>query len=579
MTYRTPPRFRVLHVLGVVAGVAACSGDDGKDTPATTSPSPDTSTTTPGVDSPDTSSIDSTPPPTATTGDSATAGGLAITAGPEILEPATVDVAPLARELTVSTDVPTTLVVRLDDGDRTLEVAFPATSTDHRVPLLGMPADDTVEVEIELTDEGGGSLVVSAGQVVTPPPPSHFPDIHVYAHDPDRMEPGYTFGSLNGLPDATYLVAFDDRLRLVWWWDGSGGFGDVRVHSDGTIVGDHDDMPTVWSFLGEELVRYTADPKRPGNVVPTPYYTTHHEVYPLDDGSFWTLCYGTTQVPDFPRAENDPTNLQGPAQVEDNCVAHIAADGTVLAEWWMADLLDTTKIGFDSLKPTPRGADWVHLNGLVPTDDGGVIVSARHLDAVIKVSASGDLQWILGDHAGWSKAWQPYLLTPVGTLSWPYHQHAPMLDDDGTLWLHDNHNNGRTPYTPGAKAEPEVTRLVGYRIDDKAMTVEQVHSYGDAVENGPLFNAARGDADWLPQTGHIFGTWSAIQREADGSNTARGLGDDAVRLIEVDPVTGETVLDIRLASDRAASPKGWLMYRAEREPSLYAADVVVTIIE
>jgi len=66
--------------------------------------------------------------------------GPVLVAGPEVLVPLPEASVPLARELTVSTDVPTTLQLNIDDGDRVLRVAFPEEATVHRVPVLGMPA-------------------------------------------------------------------------------------------------------------------------------------------------------------------------------------------------------------------------------------------------------------------------------------------------------------------------------------------------------------------------------------------------------------------------------------------------------
>jgi len=554
-----------------------CQGAD-RDQPP---PRPTTASTLSNSDSsPSLSDSSTTDTWSSDTGSSATSPLLDPSSPPELSIPPAGSTVPLARELSVHTLEPTTLVVHIDDGERLLSVAFPDQATAHQVPLLGLPADSEVAIEAELFDEAGTSHVVDLGTVTTDSLPEPFPDFEPLTHAPALMEPGYTFGSVGSPMDGVgYLLALDDRLRVVWLWDGDGQFYDVRIHSDGTIFADHDDTPSRWTLLGEELTRWSPDTTRGAHVVPTPYHQTHHEVYPLDDGSFWTLCYGSTEVPDLPRSEGKPDELGGPAMVEDNCVAHVAADGTVLAEWWATDLLDTERISFDSLKSTPRGADWAHLNGLVPAADGAVIVSARHQDAVFKVDASGQLEWILGDHAGWRPEFAPYLLEPVGELSWPYHQHAPALATDGTLWLHDNHNHGRTPYTPASEAEPQVTRLVGYRIDEEAMTVEQVASYGSEVANGPLFNPARGDADPLPTTAHVFGTWSAVEREATGTNAARGLGDHAVRLVEVDPTTKEVALDLRVQSERSEWRSGWIMYRAEREPSLYPPDVSVTVTD
>jgi len=592
--------------------LVACSGDDDKDA-ATTGP---TDTATPTTDTPTFPTLptgDCTPSTTAATGqatatadtadtamtgatgatggttDTATTTATALTGdtaigtpptivdGPQVLEPALVDVVPLARELSVTTVEPTALTVHLDDGERIVHVSFPEVATSHRVPLLGLPADDTVTVTVDLVSDDGALVGQAAGQVDTPPAPSPFPLADVVAHDPERTEPGYLFFSLKSpAPGIDYLLAFDERLRLVWWWDDAGSYGDVRVDPDtATIIGIHSNNATHRDFLGNELLRYKRTPTDKHHL-PTPFGIIHHELFPMADGSFWALCYGSTTVAAYPVDYDDPTTLGGTSTIADQCVVHVGADGSNLGTFWASEVLDTTRIGFDGLDLTGDGRDWVHLNGAVPTDDGGVIVSARHQDALYKLDAGGGLEWILSDPAGWSKAFQPYLLTPTGDLTWPYHQHAPALDDDGVLWMFDNHSYGRTPYTPEQDASPEVSRAVGFRVDPVAMTVEQVASFAE-TSNGELFSPALGDADPQPITGNVLADFGFLDGEEGLLNADLGRGRKSIRLIEFDPDQPTSpALDLRLYSDAKALTEGYKMYRAHKIPSLYPADVTVS---
>jgi len=497
--------------------------------------------------------------------------------GPTLVDPPLVDTVPLARQVQVSTAEPTQLTVHVDDGERVLTITFPGEATDHLVPVLGVPAATRIRITVDLHDDDGSLLGLEVGQFTTPAAPSPLPTLEVLAHDPARVEPGYLFFALKSPePGIDYLIALDDRHRLVWWWDSDGAYGDVRVLPDsGHIVGIHANGATHRDFLGNELLRYAKTPTEPHEIA-APYGSIHHELFPMADGSFWTLCSGSSEVPAYPTDYDAPTVLGGPTDVADECIAHVAADGTLLTEWWATDLLDTERIGFDSLDFTGNGRDWVHLNGLVPTDDGGVIVSARHQGALFAIDAAGQLEWILADPEGWSPTFQPYLLQPVGDVVWPYHQHAPALDDDGLLWVFDNHSYGRTPYTPEEEATDEVSRAVGYRVDPTAMTVEQVHSF-EAPAYAPLYSPALGDADPLPVTGNVLADFGFLDGEAGVPNIDLGRGRKSIRLVEFDrDQPDQPALDLRLSSDVDDLSEGYKMYRVEKIGSLYPADVEVS---
>ena len=113
--------------------------------------------------------------------------------------------------------------------------------------------------------------------------------------------------------------------------------------------------------------------------------------------------------------------------MRDGPVVEFFPDGTLRREWLLTDIIDPTRIGYDSLNQTADGRDWAHANAVVydPSDDT-FIASLRHQDAVIKFSrATGELVWILGPHDNWTAEFQPFLLHPIDTpFEWQYHQHA-----------------------------------------------------------------------------------------------------------------------------------------------------------
>ncbi len=469
----------------------------------------------------------------------------------------------LARRLRVDTDVPTTLVVRIDDGVAAHRVGFPGASTGHEVPVLGLPADHEISVSVLVTDAEGHTTELALPPFRTERMPERFPQMEAFAHDPDAMEPGYRMINLRTADDALdWLVVLDRGLRLVWLRESTPNFGDVRMTERGTLVGLQDVILEI-DMLGEEVGRW--DPGR----------WVHHELFPRPGGGWLTLGYGgPVEVGDYPLDDADPLGDRGPAWIRPDVLLELGPTGTVESELSLVDVLDVGRIGFGSLDVVDAGPvyDWSHANGVIALDDGSRIVSVCHQGAVLKLDDQNELQWILADPAGWSAAFAPLLLEPVGEVSWPYCQHAPEWTDDGLLVLFDNHNDGHTPYTSGPAEQP-ASRGVAYRIDEAAGTVEVAW---EIPAPGYLFSAALGDADVLPETGNVLLDFGFLDAEDGLSNVRAGRGRRSIRLVEAHPDhPDQPVLDLSLWGNFADEPGGYRAYRAEHLPSLYAAEVTV----
>ena len=114
------------------------------------------------------------------------------------------------------------------------------------------------------------------------------------------------------------------------------------------------------------------------------------------------------------------------------------------------------------------------------------------------------LTWILGTPVNWISPWSDKLLSPVGDVIWPFHQHAVEISPNGLgLGLYDNGNYRAEAYEPWDEDVTEYSRAVIYSIDDDAMTVSEVWSYGDSSGENSFFSPGMGDADWQPETGNV----------------------------------------------------------------------------
>ncbi|MBX2801988.1 MAG: aryl-sulfate sulfotransferase [Myxococcales bacterium] len=474
---------------------------------------------------------------------------------------------PLARLLTVTTDAPSQLEVVATADDERFRVRWPEVRTDHEVALLGLKADRTWTVDVRLLDTLGRTT--EAGQLTVqtiPVPEEDFGIVDVRAHDPERAEPGYRLANVRGIGDDGFdmLVAWDIDDLEVAWLAVDDGFSDVRMTPEGTLVGIRSStVPSEVDFLRRVIRRWSPDSTAPDSIV-LEANGAHHELYPFGDGSFLSLTNYLHTSPAYPDSYDLDAAVYRQADLTTSRVIRFAADGSLIWDFPLADVLDDSRIGFGSLETTLNGLDWTHANAVIPDPDGGVLVSLRHQDAVIKLDETGQLVWILGDPAGWSDAHAPYLLEMTGGGRWHYHAHAPAFDADGLLLLFDNHNHGRTPYEAGSSTD-WASRVVAYRIDEATMTVEEAWSYHPP---GPEMQVSRmGDADPLLQTGNVLANFAYV----DALNQEQELV--SLRLVEFDPADPERpVLDLWVR--RPNSNIGVRSFRGESIPSLYADDVV-----
>jgi arylsulfate sulfotransferase len=485
------------------------------------------------------------------------------------------DAVPLAWRFRARGTEPLCATVTVDDGTGPRDLQTDGAVSPVSLPLLGLRADSTVEVSWTLTDTLDGVVDSGSTTLDTPPLPVRFPRFELLAHDPARQEPGHVLIDVKTpaydvaddqepISVAAYVMVLDQDLEVIWWFDPGAKVGDLALGPEGQLWGVVGGNVQRWSWFGETLDtwRSNADAESP---VPVDARNFHHEVVPLADGSFWTLSYQVTPVDAYPRDYAEPDVLGPAAELDDALALRVLPDGTLADRWAMTDVLDTTRLGFDSLdRINQERYDWVHANALVADPaDGGLIVSLRHQDAVVKLDSDGELLWILGTHAGWSEPFQDALLTPVGDVSWPYHQHAPSLADDGTLLVFDNGNWGFNPYEDPEAANPEESRVLAYRIDEVAGTVEQLWEYRDTL-SGPLYSSALGGADPLPQTGNVLATYGFLNAESGVDNVDAGLGIKTIRLIQIDPdLPDDPVVDLRLYGLVEEEAEGWKSYRAD----------------
>ena len=510
---------------------------------------------------------------------------------------------PLAGLIQFKTDQPARVTLEVSDEKDTRTIEFAELTTDFSLPLLGLKPERKYSVELALTDQNGQKLQVSpALQVSTGPLPDDFPDIRVFVSKPALMEPGYTLMSrfiraggdreitLMGfgtgmkeqtLPDwmcqaiswavecdsataPTYTIIVDNTGEVVWYSQ----LGDTTNYQldDGTLLYRSENDVIKVDMLGNEIGRVKMNDPGTGLT---------HDLYPTVDQTYLSITIEQANIKGFPTSDTDPNAQRTNAKVEDNPIVEFDLKGNLLHEWPLVAMLDTARIGYNSLDTRDLGHDWVHGNAVIydPRDDS-IIMSLRHQDALVKFSRStGELKWILGPHANWSEKFQAFLLTPVGEpFEWPYHQHSPEITPSGTILVFDNGNFRASPFdgTPRIPNKKNYSRAVEYAVDEQKMQVRQVWEYGENIEKR-LYAGHIGDANRMKKTGNVLITFGGTSFTGGVRNSDLGLGNVSTRIIEVTHDTpARKVFDI-LIYDPAPHAR-LQVFRSERIPALYPLD-------
>jgi arylsulfate sulfotransferase len=517
---------------------------------------------------------------------------------------------PLAGLVQLTADQPVRVTLDINDGQNSRTVDFADFGEDLSLPLLGLKPDRTYTVRVKLTDRNNHQTMLEPTlRAVTAPLPDDFPDIQLNVSKPELMEPGYTMmarfiragsdseitllGLSTGLRESqltkwfcrfinwasvcgaasdfnldsdsrsTYTIIVDEKGEVVWY-STLGGINNYQLE-DGTLLYRLKNDVINIDLLGNELSRVTM--KDPGSGLT-------HDFYPSSDGTYLSITIQPIIIEDFPGSVTNPDAREKDAAVEDNPVVEFNHDGNLLHAWPMKEMLDTNRIGYDARARRPLGYDWVHGNAVIddPRDDS-IIVSFRHQDALVKFTRAGKLKWILGTHANWPAAFQPYLLKPVGEpFEWQYHQHSPAITPAGTILVYDNGNHRASPFDgkPKLTGLQNYSRAVEYAVDEQKMEVRQVWEYGENIPER-LYTAHIGDANWMKSTGNVLITFGGTSVTGGVPNAELGLGDISTRIIEVTHTTPAIKVFDLLVYDPTPHAR-MQVFRSERIPDLYPVD-------
>jgi arylsulfate sulfotransferase len=496
---------------------------------------------------------------------STSAHALTILSGPSFAQATN---APLAGVLQLTTDVPSRLSVSVNDGTTTWERRFYDYATNHAVPLLGFKPGRSNAVTVTVHDRRRNQVTAAQPlNFATASLPADFPAITLLHSEPAKMEPGYTLFRIGVHNELYWYVTIVDSAGEVVWYGASPSTADVRQLANGNLFMPWTNRFVELNLLGQEVNSW---------IVPTNLPINVHDGVPTSHGTILYLSDGVEVVTNYPTSM---TNSNGPRSTVNiryqNVVEISATNAALLHTWTPINFLDPRRITY--MIDFYAGAwDTEHSNAVSedPRDDT-LIMSMRMQSSVLKFSrATGQLKWILGPPENWGPAWQPYLLTPVGSpFGWQYAQHAPIITAQGTLMLFDNGNFRAIPFNPPVPDSNNYTRAVEFSIDEQTMQISQVWDCGRTNVTDRLYVDHEGYAEPEPKTGNVLIDYSAVNYSNGVPPSPYGPTAWMVRIQEVThEVVPQIVFDLAISmyGNTAVPYKDCTVYRAQRISDLYA---------
>ncbi len=372
--------------------------------------------------------------------------------------------------------------------------------------------------------------------------------------------------SVNKTSDFEAVMAIDRNGEIVWYREFDFGLMDCRLSRQETLlVMGSDGRAVELGFDGSIRQQWYCRPRFPDGLDGTALATEkfHHTLCEIEADRYLTL---SVEHRPLDRPDRSWTHLMA------DTVLIFERDGTIVTEFCLADILDTDRACYGDKAPYwsnqgwPQTRDWSHGNCAIVDDrDGGLLLSLRHQDCVVKVSPAGELIWILGDPAGWTDDLKTSLLTIKGGRPF-YHQHDLSFTAAGELLLFDNGTAGAVPPSSEQPIEDCESFGLAYAIDETSGTATETWRYGGP--DLPYSHYVSGVCE-MPN-GNRFLACTGLCHRADGGREAlppRGIG--SIVLKEVTP-EGVVVYHARIRDPLATPGRGWNGFRPQYLPETLA---------
>ena len=376
-------------------------------------------------------------------------------------------VSPLSAIVMFETETPTTVSIEVQgiNGGKTLSHQYTKLSNSHAIPIYGLYSEQETTVTIVAKDENGKETTKTlaiAGKEL--PDNLYLPQI--VKSNKAEMYGELMFHAPLGQEAPTHFYASDAN-------------GDVRFVIPSTFA-----FPRFLTVLDNGHLLITSSKNSAIDTASQTMYEIdytgriykeykvvgmHHDLIVLPNGNFVV-----------------PTHDMDYEVVENVAFEVDRKTGEVVKTWHMDSYFAVPRYNDKNERISDqnyrdRADDWFHMNSVSYNEETDqLIFSARHQDAVVCINyTTGELEWIISNpDSDWTPLQKDKLLTPIGeNFTWQYGQHNIQFISKNEVMMLDNAVYGGKTKETNLPEDENSSRGVIYRIDDEAMTIEQVWEY------------------------------------------------------------------------------------------------------
>jgi len=289
--------------------------------------------------------------------------------------------------------------------------------------------------------------------------PSDFPQYTASVTGTPQQANGYL------LTLAPYAIVFDTDGVPVWWYKDANPTSPI----DAKFLD-----PSTISWAEGGIAKYVLrglDGSLKAIVGGGPVPLDFHDLQLLPDGDYLGIQDVTRNCPSDPTQCVDLSSwgatYSSQATILDDDIVEVTPANQVVWRWSVADHINVADADVNWHNQFP---DVIHMNSILYDGNGGIIFSARHLDAVYRIDmTTGDLTWKLGGSP------EPESLSVVGDQYLDAGgqlfsgQHYARIAPDGSLTVHDN----------GTRAS-RAPRALDFNIDTATDTATEVQQVTDS---------------------------------------------------------------------------------------------------
>lgn len=324
-------------------------------------------------------------------------------------------------------------------------------------------------------------LIIMIHSLLQANPPG-FPEVTVHEYSPTAS--GYIFlSNLTMQPDSTnkpYLMILNNQGEIVWNKPLQRSMNmDFKIQDNGLI--------TYYDTFSRKIYGMNQDFTIVDSFMCNGYTTDGHEFRILQNGHL--LFLGTeTRTMDLSGVIPGGSST---AQVMGSIIQEQNENKETVMTWNSFDHISLTDCVPDNLLLAPT-VDYIHCNAIEVDYDGNLLVSARHLDEIIKIDRiTGDIIWRWGGSASENNEFTFDNDTVDGFTGFS-HQHAIRLLANGNYLLFDN----------GNQKNNQVSRCVEYSLDQVNKIAHKVWEY---VPENTIYTSAMGYAQRLSNGNTLIG--------------------------------------------------------------------------